>query len=66
MNTESSSSSTSDSDAKTSTVRKKTDAIDELLGGLSADLEKIGVHTTAVGHCASCNKCIVGKVQPAK
>lgn len=66
VNTESSSSSTSVSNAKTSTVSKKTDAIDELLGGLGADLEKIGVHTTATGHCASCNKCIVGKVQPAK
>lgn len=37
--------------------------IDDLLGGLSTDLEKIGVRTTAKGHCASCNKCIVGKVQ---
>lgn len=44
------------------TVSKKTDAIDDLLGGLSSDLEKIGVRTTAKGHCAFCNKSIVGKV----
>lgn len=42
--------------------RQKTDTIDDLLGGLSSDLEKIGVRTTAKGHCAACNKCIVGKV----
>ncbi|XP_034035699.1 leupaxin isoform X2 [Thalassophryne amazonica] len=41
---------------------KKTDAIDDMLGGLSSDLEKIGVRTVAKGHCASCNKCIVGKM----
>lgn len=58
-----SSNSPASSDAKASTQRKKTDTIDDLLGGLSTDLEKIGVRTTAKGHCASCNKCIVGKVQ---
>ncbi|XP_034438557.1 leupaxin isoform X1 [Hippoglossus hippoglossus] len=52
------SSSSAGSDAQT----KKTDTIDDLLGGLSSDLEKIGVRTTAKGHCASCNKCIVGKM----
>ncbi|XP_041912239.1 leupaxin [Alosa sapidissima] len=41
---------------------KKTDAIDDLLGGLSSDMEKMGVRTTAKGHCASCGKCIVGKM----
>ncbi|XP_042338694.1 leupaxin [Plectropomus leopardus] len=55
-------SSTSGSDAKASTTSRKTDTIDDLLGGLSSDLEKIGVRTTAKGHCASCNKCIVGKL----
>ncbi|KAI3368820.1 hypothetical protein L3Q82_025799 [Scortum barcoo] len=50
------------SDAKASTTSKKADKIDELLGGLSSDLEKIGVRTTAKGHCAACNKCIVGKM----
>lgn len=60
---ENSSSSVSGSDEKASSVNKKTDAIDDLLGGLSSDLEKIGVRTTAKGHCASCNKSIVGKVQ---
>uniref|UniRef100_H3CHQ1 Leupaxin n=1 Tax=Tetraodon nigroviridis TaxID=99883 RepID=H3CHQ1_TETNG len=40
----------------------KTDIIDDLLGGLSSDLEKIGVQTTAKGTCASCKKCIVGKM----
>lgn len=54
------SSSSADSDAKASS--KKKDAIDDLLGGLSSDLEKIGVRTTTKGHCASCNKCIVGKM----
>uniref|UniRef100_A0A3P9P449 Leupaxin n=1 Tax=Poecilia reticulata TaxID=8081 RepID=A0A3P9P449_POERE len=41
---------------------QKTDSIDDLLGGLSSDLEKIGVRTTAKGHCAACNKCVVGKM----
>lgn len=45
-----------------STVSSKTDIIDDLLGGLSSDLEKIGVQTKAKGICASCRKCIVGKV----
>ncbi|XP_030288186.1 leupaxin [Sparus aurata] len=58
----SSSSSTAGSDAKASTTRKKTDTIDDLLGGLSSDLEKIGVRTVAKGHCAACNKSIVGKM----
>lgn len=63
VDTEASSSSTSaGSDAKASTVTNKTDAIDDLLGGLSSDLEKIGVRTTAKGHCALCNKSVVGKV----
>lgn len=52
----------SSSAPKASTVSRKTDTIDDLLGGLSSDLEKIGVHTAAKGHCALCNKCIVGKV----
>lgn len=43
-------------------MSKKTDAIDDLLGGLSSDLEKIGVRTTAKGNCGFCNKGIVGKV----
>uniref|UniRef100_A0A8C7YQU2 Leupaxin n=1 Tax=Oryzias sinensis TaxID=183150 RepID=A0A8C7YQU2_9TELE len=38
------------------------DTIDELLGGLSSDLEKIGVRTNPKGHCAACHKCIVGKM----
>ncbi|XP_020788836.1 leupaxin isoform X2 [Boleophthalmus pectinirostris] len=44
------------------TPSKSTDTIDELLGGLSSDLEKIGVKTTAKGHCAACKKIIVGKI----
>lgn len=52
------------SDRKAATSRQKVDAIDDLLGGLSSDLEKIGVRTVATGHCASCGKCIVGKVTP--
>ncbi|XP_037624770.1 leupaxin [Sebastes umbrosus] len=58
-----SSSNTAGSDANTSkTTSKKTDTIDDLLGGLSSDLEKIGVRTAAKGNCASCNKSIVGKM----
>ncbi|XP_012720319.2 leupaxin [Fundulus heteroclitus] len=57
-----SSSGPASSDPKPSLPRRETDSIDELLGGLSSDLEKIGVRTTAKGHCASCNKCIVGKM----
>ncbi|XP_053177947.1 leupaxin isoform X2 [Scomber japonicus] len=56
------SSSSASSDAKTSKQSKKTDAIDDMLGGLSSDLEKIGVRTTAKGHCAACNKSVVGKM----
>ncbi|XP_029356109.1 leupaxin [Echeneis naucrates] len=56
------SSNTAGADVKNSTMSKRADAIDDLLGGLSSDLEKIGVRTTAKGHCASCNKCIVGKM----
>lgn len=55
-------SSGSSSAPKASTVSRKTDTIDDLLGGLSSDLEKIGVDTAAKGHCALCKKCIVGKV----
>ncbi|KAM7410028.1 hypothetical protein PAMA_001477 [Pampus argenteus] len=56
------SSSSADSDAKASTLSKKTDSLDALLGGLSSDLEKIGVRTKTKGHCAYCNKCIAGKM----
>ncbi|XP_076009071.1 leupaxin [Genypterus blacodes] len=58
----SSSSDAAGSDTKASPLSRKTDAIDDLLGGLSSDLEKIGVSTTVKGHCASCNKRIVGKM----
>uniref|UniRef100_A0A667YGF1 Leupaxin n=2 Tax=Myripristis murdjan TaxID=586833 RepID=A0A667YGF1_9TELE len=60
-NTESSSI-TVDSGVKDSSPGRKKDAIDDLLGGLSSDLEKIGVRTVPKGHCASCGKCIVGKM----
>lgn len=50
------------SDRKSSKSNQKVDAIDDLLGGLSSDLEKIGVRTVAKGHCASCGKCIVGNI----
>ncbi|XP_075895702.1 leupaxin [Nelusetta ayraudi] len=52
----------SKSAASDTTVSKKNDAIDDLLGGLTSDLEKIGVRTVAKGHCAFCNKNIVGKL----
>lgn len=55
--------STAVSGAKASTTDKKTDTINDLLEGLSSDLEKVGVRTIAKGHCAFCNKSIVGKVQ---
>lgn len=51
------------SDEKASSTRTITDSIDALLGGLSSDMEKIGVRTAAKGHCAFCHKSIVGKVQ---
>lgn len=54
-----------ESAASDTTVSKANDAIDDLLGGLSSDLEKIGVCTVAKGHCAYCNKSIVGKVSLA-
>lgn len=38
------------------------DSIDNLLGTLSSDMEKMGVRTTAKGHCAACGKSITGKV----
>ncbi|KPP72548.1 hypothetical protein Z043_108440 [Scleropages formosus] len=37
-------------------------SIDDLLGCLSSDMEKMGVRTSAKGQCASCGKCIVGKM----
>ena len=52
------------SDRKASTSNQKVDAIDDLLGGLSSDLEKIGVRTVAKGNCASCGKSFLGKVSP--
>ncbi|XP_051930803.1 leupaxin isoform X1 [Hippocampus zosterae] len=54
-----------DFDAKASAGSRDTDSIDDLLGGLSTDLEKIGVHTAAKGRCAACNKVIVGKLVAA-
>ncbi|XP_056460338.1 leupaxin [Gadus chalcogrammus] len=50
------------SDRKASSSNQKVDAIDDLLGGLSSDLEKIGVRTVAKGNCASCGKSILGKI----
>ncbi|XP_019904284.1 leupaxin isoform X1 [Esox lucius] len=55
---------TSDQECKASTKRK-TDAIDDLLGDLSTDMEKMGVRTVAKGHCASCGKVILGKIVTA-
>ncbi|XP_066499370.1 leupaxin [Hoplias malabaricus] len=43
-------------------LSKNVDAIDDLLGSLSSDMEKMGVRTAAKGHCSSCGKCIAGKV----
>ncbi|XP_061681445.1 leupaxin isoform X1 [Syngnathoides biaculeatus] len=51
-----------DFDAKASASGKDAESVSCLLGGLSADLEKIGVHTAAKGRCAACNKVIVGKM----
>ncbi|CAL8307887.1 unnamed protein product [Lota lota] len=50
------------SDRKAAASNQKVDAIDDLLGGLSSDLEKIGVRTVAKGNCASCGKSILGKI----
>ncbi|XP_056629120.1 leupaxin [Triplophysa dalaica] len=43
-------------------ISKSVDAIDDLLGSLSSDMEKMGVHTAGKGHCASCGKIITGKM----
>ncbi|KAM9475076.1 leupaxin [Clarias gariepinus] len=43
-------------------LSKNIDTIDNLLGTLSSDMEKMGVRTTAKGHCASCGKGIAGKI----
>ncbi|KAL1022931.1 hypothetical protein UPYG_G00034350 [Umbra pygmaea] len=43
-------------------TQRKTDAIDDLLGDLSSDMEKMGVRTVPKGHCASCGKVILGKM----
>ncbi|KAI5095244.1 leupaxin [Silurus meridionalis] len=43
-------------------LSKNIDTIDNLLGTLSSDMEKMGVQTAAKGHCASCGKCIAGKI----
>ncbi|XP_058246308.1 leupaxin [Hemibagrus wyckioides] len=43
-------------------LSKNKDIIDNLLGTLSSDMEKMGVRTMAKGHCASCGKCIAGKM----
>ncbi|KAM9848361.1 leupaxin [Aulostomus maculatus] len=56
------STSAKDSDEKSSKQSKQTDALDDLLGGLGSELEKMGISTTAKGHCAACNKSIVGKM----
>lgn len=50
-------------DAAAQSMSKNIDTIDNLLGTLSSDMEKMGVRTTAKGHCASCGKCIAGKVR---
>ncbi|KAG7488148.1 hypothetical protein MATL_G00030430 [Megalops atlanticus] len=47
---------------KTPLPGKTGSSIDDLLGVLSSDMEKMGVRTSAKGLCASCGKCIVGKV----
>uniref|UniRef100_A0A8C5EVB8 Leupaxin n=2 Tax=Gouania willdenowi TaxID=441366 RepID=A0A8C5EVB8_GOUWI len=54
--------SSSSMDAPSSSHKHPSDTVDGLLGGLTSDLEKLGVRTTAKGHCVSCNKCIVGKM----
>nr|XP_061790400.1 leupaxin-like [Nerophis lumbriciformis] len=54
-----------DSGAKPSAGGKDSENIDDLLGGLNTDLKKMGVHTVPKGHCAACNKVIVGKMVTA-
>lgn len=41
--------------------------LDNMLGSLQSDLNKLGVHTLAKGVCGACCKAIVGQVreQPA-
>ncbi|KAI1891624.1 hypothetical protein AGOR_G00145700 [Albula goreensis] len=51
-----------DSDQALDKTKKPGSSIDDLLGSLSSDMEKMGVRTMAKGLCASCGKCIVGKM----
>ncbi|KAJ8374475.1 hypothetical protein SKAU_G00050550 [Synaphobranchus kaupii] len=54
-----------DSDQAPDKTKKSGASIDDLLGVLSTDMERMGVHTSAKGLCASCGKCIVGKMLTA-
>ncbi|XP_077464358.1 leupaxin [Stigmatopora argus] len=54
-----------DSSPKPSAASQDTESIDNLLGGLKTDLEKMGVDTVPKGHCAACRKVIVGKMMTA-
>ncbi|KAJ8278934.1 hypothetical protein COCON_G00060000 [Conger conger] len=51
-----------DSDQAPKKTKTAGDTIDDLLGGLSSDMERMGVRTSAKGLCAACGKCIVGKM----
>ncbi|XP_076340202.1 leupaxin-like isoform X2 [Tachypleus tridentatus] len=48
-----------------STVVGRNNQLDSMLGTLQCDMNKQGVNTTAKGHCAACNKPIVGQVVTA-
>ncbi|XP_064186510.1 leupaxin [Anguilla rostrata] len=52
-----------DSDQAPGKTNEPTGAsIDDLLGGLRSDMERMGVRTSAKGLCTACGKCIVGKM----
>ncbi|KAJ8418980.1 hypothetical protein AAFF_G00004790 [Aldrovandia affinis] len=52
----------SEDDQAPDKTKKPGSSIDDLLGGLSSDMKKMGVCTSIKGLCASCGKCIVGKM----
>jgi hypothetical protein len=47
---------------QTTQIQQHTTNLDSMLGNLQSDMNRQGVSTVAKGHCAACNKPIVGQV----
>lgn len=47
-------------------VQKPANKLDNMLGSLQSDLNKLGVQTVAKGVCGACKKPIAGQVQTHK